>query len=523
VNCGLRIADCGLKYSRAVFAHSHSRSVTQLLVASLFLCLVASATFAQSIEVTASLSLTDGVAKAEAYVPVQLKVTNHSGAAIEELRISSNSPVETVIPWRLADGESAEKVVPVYFAGSNLQLIVTPRAAGGEELSAITLDRLNVRPLPADTALVAYSVFLSEAGEEYRAFVKKVLNVEHIRFLLLSGEGLSVAVQCGMLDGIVYCESGIDRCRGRAIYFCGLPYDDNNVPSIEGPTFPLGIEQVVEPEAYALFDTKAWPAQDRLQLWIWLAVFALAAGVLAFLAPRHRPLITAVSLIGLAAAACAAIWFSGEICRATAREARMFYVRGNPPGAKAALETTTLLETRGGAVARLPEDRLEGSASSYTLSFPQPILASSEQMFGRLGVLRLEDGSTFETTRPLLVVRRLTSPVDAPFDAHPADITLDALKTLAARSDAVQALLVRGNQGTDASGQTLGLDAWAVQWQASTDPNVAYAGRCLTWWDKVRRQGDGPTLLVWFLAPLPPDAGSSRTRLPALVVFDATR
>jgi hypothetical protein len=79
---------------------------------------------------------------------------------------------------------------------------------------------------------------------------------------------------------------------------------------------------------------------------------------------------------------------------------------------------------------------------------------------------------------------------------------------------------VRGDQATDASGRTQTIDAWAVEWKSSDDADLAYAGRSLAWWDKTRREGDKPVLLVWVADPNSGWGDAERPRrLPALFVY----
>ncbi|GAG36119.1 unnamed protein product, partial [marine sediment metagenome] len=80
---------------------------------------------------------------------------------------------------------------------------------------------------------------------------------------------------------------------------------------------------------------------------------------------------------------------------------------------------------------------------------------------------------------------------------------------------------VRGAQATDAEGRSQPLDAWAVEWKASGEPDLAWAGRSLAWWDANRRTGDGPFVVAWFRdpAPEPPPGIDAYERLPAMVVY----
>jgi hypothetical protein len=109
------------------------------------------------------------------------------------------------------------------------------------------------------------------------------------------------------------------------------------------------------------------------------------------------------------------------------------------------------------------------------------------------------------------------------FEYAPARWDMTALpRDLTERSDLVTALLVEGDRGKDAAGKTQSLDAWAVEWQASKDPDVAFAGRSLAWWKKDRQEGEGPWILSWWHDPLPAaEASENHERLPALVVYSS--
>jgi hypothetical protein len=500
---------------------------------------IASTASAQSIQATAALSLTDGLARPEAYVPVTLKVTNTSGDAIEELLISSGGPVDTVVPCPLAPGESTEKTVPVYFAGGDLRLAVTPRTSGGRDLEPITISPPAVRPLPADTGLLGVPEGDPEPSAQCLKELPQGLNLQSMRVLRLSRQAMAAVCQCGMLDAIM--SSGMDdpRLVGHALrllpegyYYTGLIRSPRwpNMPPPNKDTlyaswvcmpqeFPPGVEAAVQPEAYDLFAARVWPAEDRLRLWVGLGLFALAAVVLAILVPRHRPLLAAVLFVALSAAALCVIWFSGEVRRATITEARVFYLCGYPSAVGGAMENLSLLQARGGAVARLESERPAGVPPESLLPLPLPTLSSSEQMLQPLAALRFGDAPAMETDRPQLIVRTLMLPVEFPFYQPLANPTLDKVGKIAARSDVVKVLLASGGQAADASGRRQTLDAWAVEWQASDDPNMAFAGRSLAWWDKTRRQGDGPVLLAWFLDPLP-GADETHVRLPALMVYE---
>ncbi len=96
MNCGLRIADCGLNcYGSPSLRHSVTPSLAILLAVGL----LSTTASAQSIDVTASLSLTDGAARAEAYVPVRIKITNNLSYNIHHFIITSGGPVVVSVPW----------------------------------------------------------------------------------------------------------------------------------------------------------------------------------------------------------------------------------------------------------------------------------------------------------------------------------------------------------------------------------------------------------------------------------------
>jgi hypothetical protein len=90
------------------------------------------------------------------------------------------------------------------------------------------------------------------------------------------------------------------------------------------------------------------------------------------------------------------------------------------------------------------------------------------------------------------------------------------LAAVAGRADVVRALRVARMEGTDASGATKPLAAWAAEWQASEDSATAYAGRSLAWWADRRQEGDGTWILAWVHDEA---AADPVRRLPALVVW----
>jgi len=275
--------------------------------------------------------------------------------------------------------------------------------------------------------------------------------------------------------------------------------------------FPAGADEVVQPDAYRLLSLRPWPAEERLHLWLWLAVFTLAALVVGVVLPRRRAIAAAAALVALAAAATALIWTFGELREARIEEARVFYVGGGRP--QAALEHFAVLASRGGEVARF------ALGKGGQLPLPLPLLASSEELFQPLATLHLGDEAWVETRRPQAIFHILDR-AQPPLDLKIEKGAQPDLAAIAKRADVVAALYVDGDRAADAAGKSQALGAWSVEWKSSADPDLAYAGRSLAWWDRARREGNGPALLVWCRDPLPPGEKPSenRTRLPAVAI-----
>jgi hypothetical protein len=393
--------------------------------------LLASQAFAQ-VDVTASLDLTDGYARAGAYVPVKLKATNRSGEAITELRLSSGGPVDVVAPWQLAPGESGEKTVPAFYVGGELLLALEFRSAASKVIAQAAPAALSPRAAPQDAA-----------------------------------------------------------------------------PPLK--PFPAGTDEMVQPDAYRLLSTPPWSAEERSRLWSWLALFTLAVLVVGVMLLKRRAIVPAVALIVLAAAATAFFSFFGKLREARVEEARVFYVGGGRP--HAAMEHFAVLSQRGGAVARF------ALGTGRQPPLPLPVLAASEDLFRPMATLHLGDEAWVETRSPQAIFHILDR-AQPPLDLKIEKGSRPDLAAIAKRADVVAALYVDGDRAADAAGKSQALDSWAVEWKAAADPDIAYAGRSLAWWDRARREGDGPALLVWWRDPLPPGAASSenRTRLPALAI-----
>jgi hypothetical protein len=278
--------------------------------------------------------------------------------------------------------------------------------------------------------------------------------------------------------------------------------------------FPAGADEMVQPEAYRLLSQRAWPAEDRLHLWLWLAVFTLAALVVGVVLPRRRAVTAAAALVALAAAATALLYVFGELREARVEETRVFYVGGGRP--QATLEHFVVLASRGGAAASFPLSK------PGQTPLPLPILAASEDLFRPVATLYLGDKERIEA-RGGQAIFHILDRAEPPLDLKIGKGAPPDLPAVAKRADVIAALSVDGDRAADAAGKSQTIEAWAVEWKSSADPDLAYAGRSLAWWDRARREGDGPALLVWWHDPLPPGVARSenRTRLPALAVYTA--
>jgi hypothetical protein len=385
------------------------------------------------VDVTASLTVTDGYARAGAYVPVTLKATNNSREPVTELRLSSGSPVDVVTSWQLAPGESGEKTVQAFYVSGELPLTLEFRNAASRVIAQNTLAALSPRVLPQGDA-----------------------------------------------------------------------------PALN--PFPAGTDDMVQPDAYQLLSTQPWSAEERSGLWGRLALYTLATLVVGVMLLQRRAIVPAVVLIVLAIAAAASFSFFGGLREARVQEARVFYLGGGRP--QAALEHFVVLSQRGGAVARFAL----GKGGQPLL--PLPILASSEELFQPMATLHLGDEAWIET-RGRQAIFHILDRAQPPLDLKIEKGAQPDLAAIAKRADVVAALYVDGDRAADAAGKSQALDSWAVEWKAAADPDLAYAGRSLAWWDRARREGDGPALLVWWRDPLPPGETPSenRTRLPAMAIY----
>jgi len=486
----------------------------QLAMAVALLALLwAASPAAAQVEVSASLDLTDGWARAEAYVPVRLKITNHLGGDIDRVSITSGGPVFIIVPWRIAPDQTDEKIVPVYYAGGDLRLFVIPDGSFPTRESPAAAVTPTVRPLSPDAALVAITEGLPEPDEATRRMLAERLRVQSLRIVRMSKDALATAVQCGVLDTIV-CDARAETfATGRAmvVRIASTPAAEKTEVQM-GPAFPAGAEAAVQPESYRLLASEFWPAQGG-RLWLWLGVFSLAAAVIAALVPRRRMLVAAAALVSLAAVAGAMIWLSVDPHAARLRQARVFYAA---PSGLALLEHFTAASTRSATVMPPP------FGVDPAAPLPLPVLPSSEAILGTQMILRLGENPQVQPMRSQVLIHTL-EPAAPPPALGVESIRFDTLDTLARRPDVIAALLVEEDRATDAAGRTQTIDAWAVEWKSSADADLAYAGRSLAWWDKARREGDKPALLVWQTdRPVARWNNEEKSSLlPALVVYSS--
>jgi len=472
---------------RTPFRHLAAPSLAAICL----ILLPAAIAFAQ-VEVSATLDATDGWARPGAYVPVTLHITNRTGERLSEVRLSSGGPVDVVAPCAVGPGETARQVIPVYYAGGDLRLAAAFSDAAGRIIAQTLVAPPTVRPLPADAAVVAVPKDGPEPGPSAQESVRSAVGAPSVFLLRLAPEDFAQVLRCGMTDAV-------------------LPPQ----PAALVSPFPSAARDAVQPPAYRLFAVKTWSAEDLRRLWIWLGVFALAAAVAGVMVPRRRAFVAAGAIVATAAAATAFIWLFGGVEQATIREARVFYFSGL--ASAPTMEDLVMMQSRGGAVVRVPV--------SPATTLPLPILAASEDFFRPIAVLRCDESgvASFLESRERQCLIHVFGAPEAALGLPAATPSREQLAALAARADVVAAILVEESRATDVAGRTQSVDAWAVEWQASADPDLAFAGRSLKWWNQARRQGAGPLLLAWWHDPLPAAeaAKDNRVRLPALTVYAA--
>jgi len=455
-------------------------------------------------DVTATLDLTQGRARAGAYVPVRLRVTNRTDSCFEEVRAASGGPLATVMPFRVAPAATEEKTMPVFFTGGDLALALD-FLADGTSLARTAVGPIPVRAIPNDGALVAVEAGLPEPADAVRRAVEEMCDAQSIQFLLLPADDLVEAARCGVLDAAVL--DRMPRPNGRAAI---ISWDGRGEPTPAAPAFPPGSLAIVQPEAYRLFDEEVWPKTERGRLWLGLGITTLAVLAVGLTMSRRRPWLAAAALVVLAGAATVLMAVFGEVVRTRVLEARVFYVsREDAGGPSVAVERFIHLASRG-AAAPVKLDR--GTRDVL----PLPLLQSAGDLFRLQGDLCLGRATVFRSKTPLTMLHVLERSERVPFEAL-GDFQKADLAAVAGRADVVKALGVVRMEGADAAGAAKPLAAWAAEWKASEDAATAYAGRSLAWWADRRQEGDGTWILAW-VHDEPADAPVRR--LPALVALE---
>jgi hypothetical protein len=314
---------------------------------------------------------------------------------------------------------------------------------------------------------------------------------------------------------VLQCRLG-DRPTGEGglVDAVGVPYDSGDGLVLTPVMTPLpSARAMVQPDAYALFGSDGRGPDDSLRLWLGLAVFTAAVLAVAVVAGRRR-LWLVVAVLVLAAGATAGVWLTGG--RGETRLCEWSLRFGLSAEEVTYEERWWMLESPG-----------SGRGFRWEGFLPMPVFASPEAAFQPFGVIycghmrgNRDPDPLFKARRPRCLLHgfrrepgvRDKLVIDGSTETPPAALGLG--------EDVIAALLVRGGEATDAAGKAQPLDAWAVAWKTSEDPDLAWCGRSLAWWDAHRRTGDGPFLVAWFRdpAPEPPEGIDVYQRLPAMVV-----
>jgi hypothetical protein len=534
------------------------------MVAAVFVAFAAvSPALAQSIDVTATLDITGGLARPGAYVPVRFKVVNGTTDSLSEISIRNSSPVEIRVPWEIAPGATSEAIIPVFYAGGDFDLAVEFTVSGSARRMRAALQPPAVKVPVSGSAIVAVISSVTDPDDALQKKIGEVLGAKSVQLVRIPKQHSQFTWSCGLVDAVV-TEYGDIRTQVRAPTFV-LVEAGFSEHWIENPPSPSGVLESVQPHAYSLFGQDVWSEAERRRLWIGLGMFSLAVLTVGLLFAKMGPGRAVGVLVALAVAATYLIWCFGDLRLARIREARVYYEQRAP--FTYVLERLVQLESRGGQTARYGCGVISAGywgepPTIVSDALPIPVLASSQDMFrsqcvlapkpdyasGRLNrfsvrrilelpplswIMDLTSGGLgsqsgggdfnleIQTHEAQLLIHQMIKE-DWPFGVVPASLDVKELERVSLRIGLVKALLVEGDRATDAAGKTQPVDAWAVEWQGSKDPDVAFAGRSLAWWKKDRQEGDGPWILAWWHDPLPAqEQGKGHERLPALVVYSA--
>lgn len=454
----------------------------------------------------ASVDTGQSVGRQGVYMPASLLITNDTNRWFSRTRISCGGPVDVVSSFFMGAGHTERLVFPLFYVGGPLPVTVQCEEGDSRTFERAMTQEIPVRPAPAKGAVVGRMAAWGVTDLESR--LRDTLGGREIcRAVspLLPG-GLKMAGRCSLLDAVVTDGKSAPPGRARVIRY--RPSGDLQVVSA---SFPPGVLTPVQPETCRLFAEASESKAEPATLWLGLALFSLVVLMVVVLLPRRRALLAGAMAL-LAAAASVLIVLLGGSAGPSVREARLYYAeRGKP---LAALEHFVYLASHDGAAARFPLPKPQETP------FPLPVLASSDDLYKVQGILCLGEAPAFESHAARLLLHVLdTQPV--PFESETAEPNPAGLRAWSKRPDVVEALLVEAGGATEPEGRTQPLDAWAVEWKTSEDPDLAWCGRSLAWWDDHRRTGDGPFLVAWFRdpAPEPPEGVDAYERLPAMVVY----
>ncbi|MEA3368072.1 MAG: hypothetical protein U9R68_08165 [Planctomycetota bacterium] len=471
------------------------------------LLFLAPAALAQPIDVTVSLDLTGGLARVGAYVPVTVEATNRTDRAVAEVHLSTGGPVAVDLRarWHLAPGERGEKVFPVFYAGGDLALQIAFRDAEGHVIARVDAPVPDLKPVPEDAAVLWIRRDVPEPDDAQRASLRRRMGGRRVYVRRLPAmDFLWRFYGFGLVDAV------------------GLSASEPGRPPVLQPVPARvpGAGSMVQPEICALLGSHGRGAGNRLHLWLGLAVFAGAVLAFSVIASRCRAVVAVVGLLVLAAGATGAVRFLGGAGQSRQCQWRLVWM--DPAWKVGYVERFVAVESRGGAGAGLHMGH-EADAG-----VPLPLFASPDEVFRPFAVIRADAtaadrgrGAWFRTLRPRCVLHLFERDEQA-WGAFALNGPAEKLPSaLADRPDVVAALGVEGREAVDARGRRQPVDAWAVAWKESGDPDLAWAGRTLAWWDAHRRTGDGPFLVAWFRDPAsdPPLGVDAYQRMPAMVVY----